>query len=343
MKRILIGLLSAVLVIQMCMLPVFAEAPADETQTITISGIDALQLDGSGDQAGVQIKAEGMSPEDLEIVSEEVTPSDEYVISGEDIEILGGRYSYKLVIRANGTLTFDNDLEILYQGVNGKYRLHYEIDETDNHIMIVTGNFENIILASPLMKNLPPERREWILSHISDDSYFYELVLRTKEGFSFTNSLQLLVASRIRRGYSMDYQYDLASDEQTFMMTYINEEVKPEPVPEEQEEPVVNPKEANPLSVKGQTAVVSFKKLKKKNQVLKASKVIRTLKKGAGTVSYTRASGNKKIVINKKTGKVTVKKGLKKATYKVRVKVRAAGNSRYKAAEKSVTFRIKVK
>jgi hypothetical protein len=41
---------------------------------------------------------------------------------------------------------------------------------------------------------------------------------------------------------------------------------------------------------------------------------------------------------------VTVKKGLKKGTYKVRVKVRAAGNSNYKAsAWKTVTFRIKVK
>ena len=40
-------------------------------------------------------------------------------------------------------------------------------------------------------------------------------------------------------------------------------------------------------------------------------------------------------------GKVTVKKGLKKGTYKVKVK--AAGNKNYKAATKTVTFKIKVK
>ena len=67
-------------------------------------------------------------------------------------------------------------------------------------------------------------------------------------------------------------------------------------------------------------------------------------KNGQGKMTYTKASGNKKIVINKTTGKVTVKKGLKKGTYKVKVKVKAAGNTNYKAsAVKTVTFKVKVK
>ena len=41
--------------------------------------------------------------------------------------------------------------------------------------------------------------------------------------------------------------------------------------------------------------------------------------------------------------RVTVRKGLKKGIYKVRVKVRAAGNSSYKAVTKKVLFRVKVK
>ena len=60
--------------------------------------------------------------------------------------------------------------------------------------------------------------------------------------------------------------------------------------------------------------------------------------------TYKKVSGNKKILINKTTGKVTLKKGLKKGTYKVKVKVQAAGNASYKAsAWKTVTFRVKVK
>ena len=41
--------------------------------------------------------------------------------------------------------------------------------------------------------------------------------------------------------------------------------------------------------------------------------------------------------------KVTVKKGLKKGTYKVKVKVTAPGDSNYKKAVKQTTFKIRVK
>ena len=65
--------------------------------------------------------------------------------------------------------------------------------------------------------------------------------------------------------------------------------------------------------------------------------------KGQGTRTYKKLSGNKKITINKKTGKVTVKKGLKKGTYKVKIRVRAAGNATYKAGARTVTIKIKIK
>ena len=101
---------------------------------------------------------------------------------------------------------------------------------------------------------------------------------------------------------------------------------------------------ANPLAVKAKTATIKYKILKKKTQKLAITKVITFTKKGQGTMSYKKASGNKKITINKTTGKVTVKKGLKKGTYKVKIKVKAAGNASYKAsAWKTVTFKIKVK
>jgi endo-1,4-beta-xylanase len=40
---------------------------------------------------------------------------------------------------------------------------------------------------------------------------------------------------------------------------------------------------------------------------------------------------------------VTVKKGLKKGTYKVRVRVTASGNDSHKPVSKTVTFKVKVK
>uniref|UniRef100_UPI00388F7CAC hypothetical protein n=1 Tax=Methanobrevibacter sp. TaxID=66852 RepID=UPI00388F7CAC len=103
-------------------------------------------------------------------------------------------------------------------------------------------------------------------------------------------------------------------------------------------------KAANPLAVKAKTVNVKFSAVKKKAQTLAVSKVITFTKKGQGTLTYAKASGNKKITINKKTGKVTVAKGLKKGTYKVKVKIKAAGNANYKAsAYKTVTFKIVIK
>ena len=61
-----------------------------------------------------------------------------------------------------------------------------------------------------------------------------------------------------------------------------------------------------------------------------------------GKVTYTKTSGSKKLTI-KNDGTITVKKGTKKGTYTIKVKVTAKGNSAYKAKSKTVTVKIKVK
>ena len=101
-------------------------------------------------------------------------------------------------------------------------------------------------------------------------------------------------------------------------------------------------KKANPLSVTAKTTSVSYAKLRKSTQYLKVSKVL-AVSNAKGTITYTKLSGNSKITINKKTGKVTIKKGLKKSSYKVKVKVTAAGNSTFAKGSKTKTFTIKVK
>ena len=100
---------------------------------------------------------------------------------------------------------------------------------------------------------------------------------------------------------------------------------------------------ANPLTVKGKLIKISYKKLKKKAQKYAVSSAIKFSKKGQGKKTYRKIKGNKKITISKKTGMVRVKKGLKKGTYKVKVKVTAAKTRNYKKAVKTVTFRIRVR
>lgn len=100
-------------------------------------------------------------------------------------------------------------------------------------------------------------------------------------------------------------------------------------------------KKANTLKASGKTKSVKKSTLKKKNVSITRKNAI-TVSNAQGKVTYKKAGGNKKITISS-AGKITVKKGLKKGTYKVSIKVTAAGNASYKAKTVTVTVTIKVK
>lgn len=98
-------------------------------------------------------------------------------------------------------------------------------------------------------------------------------------------------------------------------------------------------KAANTMKVRAKKTL-SVKAGKKK--VFAAKKVF-SVTKPVGGVTYAKVKGNAKISIDRKTGKITVNKGLKKGkTYKVTFAVKAAGNKNVKAGTKKVTivFRI---
>ena len=106
---------------------------------------------------------------------------------------------------------------------------------------------------------------------------------------------------------------------------------------------------ANFIAVAPKTAKVKYKKLKKKAQTVTGSKVL-TVSGFKGDLNYSlvgvKRGKSKKykkyFKINAKTGNVTVKKKLKKGTYKITCKV-TAGNTNYQSVSKTVTFKIKVK
>ena len=97
----------------------------------------------------------------------------------------------------------------------------------------------------------------------------------------------------------------------------------------------------NTMVVKGKTAKVKFTALKKKNVSITRKNAI-SLSNAKGKVSYKKIKGSKNITVSSK-GKITVKKGLKKGTYKVKVRVSAKGNATYKSMIKTVTVTIVVK
>ncbi|MBQ9708233.1 MAG: hypothetical protein IJV66_03515, partial [Firmicutes bacterium] len=118
---------------------------------------------------------------------------------------------------------------------------------------------------------------------------------------------------------------------------------KPTTKPTAPTKPTVKAKKAQALKATAKTKNLKVKKLKKKAVTYKPI----TVKNAKGKVTYKVVSGNKKskkaLKLNKKTGKITVKKKTKKGTYSIKVKVTAAGNSTYKAASKTVTVKVKVK
>lgn len=101
-------------------------------------------------------------------------------------------------------------------------------------------------------------------------------------------------------------------------------------------------KKANTLTVKAKKMTkIKAKKMKKKAKSFNLSKFV-TISGAQGPVTYAKASGNKKITVAP-NGTVTLKKKIKKGTYKVKVNVTAAGNAGFNAVTKAVTFKVKVK
>ena len=105
----------------------------------------------------------------------------------------------------------------------------------------------------------------------------------------------------------------------------------------------IDQRKANPLKVTASAKSVKVKAVKKKAQVLS----VLSVKKNQGKVTYSVTGGDAKskkaLSVNKKNGKVTVKKGTKKGKYTVKVKVAAKGNDSYTAGSKTVNVTVTVK
>ena len=98
-------------------------------------------------------------------------------------------------------------------------------------------------------------------------------------------------------------------------------------------------KAQNPAKISAAAKTVKYSALKKTKKITAPL----TVKNAAGTVRYSRVSGSKKLTVNKKNGKITINKGTKKGTYKIKVKVTAAGDANHLALSKKVNAVVRVK
>ena len=96
------------------------------------------------------------------------------------------------------------------------------------------------------------------------------------------------------------------------------------------------------IPVPGRIPLYSKTDLAKKKQKLSITKLV-DLSNCEGKLSYEKLSGDSCLTISKSTGVITVKKGTKKGTYSMKVKITAAKTANVKKARKTVTIKIKVK
>ena len=106
-------------------------------------------------------------------------------------------------------------------------------------------------------------------------------------------------------------------------------------------------KVSNTMTAQGKTVKIKASKLKKKKQVIKPTKSFRICN-AVGSLKFKLAGVNKKkfkkyFKVNAKNGNITVKQGLKKGKYKLKIDITAAGNANYLAGTKSITVTVRVK
>ncbi|MEE3468229.1 MAG: hypothetical protein VZQ83_07300 [Eubacterium sp.] len=109
-------------------------------------------------------------------------------------------------------------------------------------------------------------------------------------------------------------------------------------------------KAANPMKLKAGTASVKYSVVNKKAKTIKRAKVLK-VSNAEGKLSFQYVGAEKgmknyksSFKVAAKTGNITIKKGLKKGTYKLIVKVKAAGNDAFKPSSwKAAIVTIKIK
>ncbi len=94
------------------------------------------------------------------------------------------------------------------------------------------------------------------------------------------------------------------------------------------------------FTVKVTSPKIKYAKVKKAKQTI--SKVLK-VKNAKGKVTYAKIKGKKQLKVNKKNGKLTVKKGTGKGTYKIKIRIAAAGDTNYNPLSKTIMVTVRIK
>ena len=94
------------------------------------------------------------------------------------------------------------------------------------------------------------------------------------------------------------------------------------------------------LSITKRTKTVKRSKVRRRKQTVKKAL---SVKKTSGKLVYKKAGGSGRLTVNARTGAVTVKKGTRRGSYKIKIRVTAGKTANYLSAVKTVTVSVRVK
>lgn len=175
-----------------------------------------------------------------------------------------------------------------------------------------------------------------------EDAVITEVVDQTYNGEALQQAPQVVVGRMILLpgiDYTLAYENNIDAGTAAMMITGIGAYEGTV-----RKDFVIN-KADNPLSAKAKKLTLKYGNVKKKKQTAASEKVF-TISDAQGDVTYKVSAydskAKKKITVSK-SGTVTVKTGLGKGTYKLTVKVTAAGDANYNAGTQTVILTVRIK
>ena len=226
----------------------------------------------------------------------------------------------------------------------GRYAVWYKVEGDENYFDVPPQRLDRVAVISPLQPKIIADNET---IKVGDNIKLSPALDIEKAAdfncISFEDDIATVSDDGILRG--------VAVGTTTVSITGALTEDDPNYVdPDDIEISVTVNKGDNPIKLKAKTAKVKRSKLRKKAQKIKRAKLIK-VSNAQGKLNYKLVSAKKGkksfkkyFKVNSKNGKVTVKKGLKKGKYLLKVKVKAAGNANYLPSSwKTVTTKVRVK
>lgn len=273
------------------------------------------------------------TPENPTVITKEVvfdTPKGSVIYNWGTIENQGGIKPGQVTVETNGSLG-----ELVTPGKFGDY---FALNLLDEGKITGQGSVYKHDLGSATVEFRRNVKKIGSVDYTGSPQLFDVVVFVGDRAYNNVNDFEVLYTAPNGKAIQANQVVDAGTYQITLKgkETFAGTTTKPF---------TVN-KIANTVTLKGKTAQVKIADIKNAKKVLKRSAVIK-VSNAQGKETYKLMSVEKDkfkdyFKVNKSTCNVTVKKGLKKGTYKLQIRIKVAGTTNYEPATSKVMCKVKV-